>query len=559
MVLGVSSAWADQVTVSMTTFSAISGNVDDDENISYAAAKGSAGTAPAVNNSQIRVYQNGGTFTVSANNGAKINSITLGSAMNTSVSYKVDNGTESANQSITENGTITVNNIDCTTVLFTCKGTDKNSRLYVNSLSVTYTPAATIHVTKVELDKTTAIVSIGGTETLTATITPDDATNKNLTWSSSNEAVATVANGVVKGVSVGDATITVTTVDGSKTATCTVTVTKPEFIFYESFDGCNGYGGNDKSWNGSIASADFNADNTWTVANAYGANKCAKFGTSSKKGTATTPAFGEAGNLLVTFKAAAWKGNNEQTELVLKVSDGATLSASSVTMEKGAWKEYEIVIFNATTSTQLTFEGNNANNSRFFLDEVKVKKAVEKVTVTEAGYATYYAPYALDFSGVKGLTAYKAIEKDDYVDFEPVTEVPAGAGVLLKAKQGEQSEYEVPVIATASALTDNVFVGVANADETINGNNGKFYVLRDAPQGLGFYKINASTYHLKQGTAYLSLNNALAKNFIDIDNTTSIGLIGASKNDAQMFNLAGQRVGNDYKGIVIVNGKKVIR
>lgn len=85
-------------------------------------------------------------------------------------------------------------------------------------------------------------------------------------------------------------------------------------------------------------------------------------------------------------------------------------------------------------------------------------------------------------------------------------------------------------------------------------------MLRNESQGIGFYKVTASTYYLKQGTAYLSLNNnASAKNFIDIDNTTSIGLIGASKNEAQMFNLAGQRVGNDYKGIVIVNGKKVIR
>jgi hypothetical protein len=64
--------------------------------VSYAAAKGNAATAPAVNNNEIRIYQNGGTLTITGNNGKKINSITIGSSMKTSVSYKIDGGTESS-------------------------------------------------------------------------------------------------------------------------------------------------------------------------------------------------------------------------------------------------------------------------------------------------------------------------------------------------------------------------------------------------------------------------------------------------------------------------------
>ena len=80
-------------------------------------------------------------------------------------------------------------------------------------------------VTKVELDKSSLTLGVGKSETLTATITPDNATNKNVTWSSDNTSVATVNNGVVSAVSEGTATITVTTVDGSFTDTCEVTVT----------------------------------------------------------------------------------------------------------------------------------------------------------------------------------------------------------------------------------------------------------------------------------------------------------------------------------------------
>lgn len=84
---------------------------------------------------------------------------------------------------------------------------------------------APVHATGVTLDKTSASVKQGKTITLTATVAPADAVNKNVTWSSNNTSVATVSNGVVTGVTTGNAQITATTVDGSHTASCTVTVT----------------------------------------------------------------------------------------------------------------------------------------------------------------------------------------------------------------------------------------------------------------------------------------------------------------------------------------------
>ena len=126
------------VTVSMTSFSAISGNVDGDANVSYEASKGEAATAPAVNDGEIRIYQNGGLLTVTANNNKKITSVTIGSSMATTVQVKVDDESFSGNNAISANGTYTKSDIEATTVVFKCTGTTKTSRLYLNSLSVTY-------------------------------------------------------------------------------------------------------------------------------------------------------------------------------------------------------------------------------------------------------------------------------------------------------------------------------------------------------------------------------------------------------------------------------------
>jgi hypothetical protein len=99
---------------------------------------------------------------------------------------------------------------------------------FFDNCAVTVTPAAAgTPVTAVSLSPSTATIEIGNTTQLTATITPADATTKDITWSSGNPTIATVSSGVVTGVAAGTTTITVTTSDGNKTATCDVTVTDP--------------------------------------------------------------------------------------------------------------------------------------------------------------------------------------------------------------------------------------------------------------------------------------------------------------------------------------------
>ena len=107
------------------------------------------------------------------------------------------------------------------TYKFTVTATN-NSGSDSKEYTLTINPAP-ILVSSVKLNKSELSLYTGQSEPLTATVTPNDATNKKVTWSSDNESVATVNDGVVTAVGAGKATITATA-DG-KSATCTVTVT----------------------------------------------------------------------------------------------------------------------------------------------------------------------------------------------------------------------------------------------------------------------------------------------------------------------------------------------
>ena len=211
---------ANVVTTTMTNFTATSANMDS--YISYAAAQGTALNEPIINNGEIRIYQNGGTLTITAKTGAKINAITIGSSMATKVTYKADNGSTSAEQTISANGKFTKSGLIANSVLFTCVGTDKTSRLYLNDLEVTYTAGTTttymyfstdcddtIDLTQtptLEFADANKVLTIGDTYTNQLECNSTGAK----TFTSSDTHVATVdANGQVTALAAGNTTITV--------------------------------------------------------------------------------------------------------------------------------------------------------------------------------------------------------------------------------------------------------------------------------------------------------------------------------------------------------------
>ena len=168
-----------------------------------------------------------------------------------------------------------------------------------------------------------------------------------------------------------------------------------ESIFYESFNQCNGTGGNSGGWSGSIASAAFQPDKGGWVAvedKCYGADKCAKFGTTSENGSATTPSFTLNGSATLTFRAGAWDSSKDGIILNLSAT-GGTLTPSSVDMTKGNFMDYEVNV-TGTGAMTITF---TAAKGRFFLDEVLVKANVpvgitDAVTSAPSDPARIYTP-----------------------------------------------------------------------------------------------------------------------------------------------------------------------
>ena len=182
----------------------------------------------AKNNSQLRFYS-GGTHTFTSSVGNITSAVFTCTASGTSnygpgkmsgdgYSYSGKTGTWSGNAA---SFTLTGGQSRCTSIVFTVTsggGTD---------------PVA---VTGVSLNKNSTSIKVGATETLTATVSPNDATDKSVTWKSYSDsacttessAVASVSStGEVTGVSEGTAYIQVKTTDGNFTAKCTVTVTPP--------------------------------------------------------------------------------------------------------------------------------------------------------------------------------------------------------------------------------------------------------------------------------------------------------------------------------------------
>ena len=126
-------------TVTQTSFASVSGNLDNDPNISFSATKGYGTTEPAVNNNKIRIYkpvsgmQTGGILTISANNGAKILSVSVTSNRNDCFSVAVDESSSSAEITGSSPYAYTVSNINADVVSFTntCNSSNDISKIVV--------------------------------------------------------------------------------------------------------------------------------------------------------------------------------------------------------------------------------------------------------------------------------------------------------------------------------------------------------------------------------------------------------------------------------------------
>jgi len=159
-------------------------------------------------------------------------SVTEGKTVSLTATVKPSNATDkkvtwtSSNTSIAtvSNGTVTAKKAGTVTI------TVKTANGKTSTCKVTVTAKAkTVAATNVSLNKTSVSVAEGKTVSLAATVAPSNATDKKVTWTSSNTSIATVSNGTVTAKKAGTVTITAKTSNG-KTATCKVTVTAQQAL-----------------------------------------------------------------------------------------------------------------------------------------------------------------------------------------------------------------------------------------------------------------------------------------------------------------------------------------
>ena len=181
---------------------------------------------------------------------------------------------------------------------------------------------------------------------------------------------------------------------------------------------------------------------------------------------------------------------------------------------------------------------------------VSVTLTTVKVKMNASGYASLASKSALDFSAVNGLKAYIAESKSDTeVSLVSVDEAPAGTGLILKGTAS--TEYDIPVIASAAAISNNLLVGCPDgaaltAAQTVYVLTGNQFML------FGGTEIPA-------GKAYLPKTGDARVLVLTFGDATAIDeLSGSADGEEAVYNLNGQRVDNPEKGVYIVNGKKVI-
>lgn len=211
------------------------------------------------------------------------------------------------------------------------------------------------------------------------------------------------------------------------------------------------------------------------------------------------------------------------------------------------------------TAKILIYSGKSGIN----LYDIKVMPATlsDKVTITSAGFATHASKFAVDYSNrTDGLEAYAVKYADGKLTYNKINGiVPANTAVLLK---GEATEYTLPVSDGAVTTVDT---DLQPSDGNKTGADNIYCLANKTSNGVGFYQVK-SDVTIPANKAYLEIAtpaSTLAKYYsIGIGgNTTGIQTIqqNSVKADGIMYSLSGQRVGKDYKGIVICNGKKMIK
>ena len=190
---------------------------------------------------------------------------------------------------------------------------------------------------------------------------------------------------------------------------------------------------------------------------------------------------------------------------------------------------------------------NNARYRNWYLTEVTSLP----VTITSAGWATLYSPVALAIPS--GVTAYTVTDGKTAVTMTEITDgiIPANVGVMLS---GDANTYKF-AISTEDGTASSDLTGVVAAANRPEGS----YILSGGTHGVGFYKDGPTTVAGFKAYLPASTSGSSVKTFkfADADGINAMNEHWTLDN-AEIYNLAGQRLSKPAKGVNIVNGKKII-
>ena len=503
-------------------------------------------------------------------------------------------------------------------LLFTKQASSKPGSYFLKTITVYYTSSNQTSTTTTfgaEVDNNTFEVRDGETfEGRVATCTTEGATGK-IVYKSSNEAIAKVdvtTGAITLGAKYGTATITAQFVATGNYANSEARYSIKhvgDFVFYESFDNCDGTGGNDNKWSGNLLGNELKperADNPgWKFDNGRERNQCASFGYADNIGSATSPNIQIDQKAQLKFKASRWSTDKEKSQIKISVSDGTLTyngkNSQSVTIDvvRETWTDYSMIV-SGTNSFTVKFSGSGKYN-RFFLDEVMVTKvapqeisldensdniveAAENVNVTLK--RTFYKDgewntLCLPFAVADAKTAFDRAElrevdteksNGNTIVFKEATAIEAGKPYLIKwanssaAAVNVEKKFEgVTLVAAATPVEVN------NGGISFNG----FYKMTEASElgasvaaigaGNKLFKVTEGKMKGFRAAFVLSSGAETTKYNVVIDGTaTGIEdlVIDGVKANGRVYNLNGQYVGNSLNGLqpglYIQNGKKIV-
>lgn len=448
-------------------------------------------------------------------------------------------------------------------------------------------------------------------ETRVATVTPVEATGS-IVYESSDEAIAKVdakTGAITLGAKYGTAKITARFDATGSFANSEASYSIKhvgDFVFYESFDKCDGKGGNDGSFN-RTGTDNVEYDNTvgWDSKTASGAYKCVKIGSGNSGGYVETPSIAVSTTCRLSFKAASWVGDNSTISVTissgkLTYNNGEPTQTITIKPNDKEWTDYSMIVSGANPFT-VKFACSGKDN-RFFLDEVMVTKvAPQEITLDENSdniveaaenvnimlkrtfykdgewntlclpFAVADAKTAFDGAELREVDTYKS--NGNTIVFKEATAIEAGKPYLIKWANSSSDAVNVekkfegvtlvaaatPVVVKEGGISFNGFYKMTAASElggtsvaAIGAGNKLFKVTEGKMKGFR--------------AAFVLSSNAQASKYKVVIDGTATGIedlvIDSAKANGRVYNLNGQYVGNSLNGLqpglYIQNGKKIV-